>query len=86
MPTWPSSVQIGGDTWYHLSKGKLISELPLLTDKPDTAWRYLRQLVGASVIETMLIGNRTHVRVTKKGKAWNRTKDGKISDPRKKIT
>ncbi len=83
LPTWADSVQIEGNTWYHLSKGKLISELPLLTDKPDTAWRYLRQLVGAGVIETMPIGNRTHVRVTKKGKAWNRTKDGEFSEGRK---
>jgi len=83
LPTWADSAQIDGDTWYHLSKGKLITELPLLTEKPDTAWRYLKQLVGLGVIETMPIGNRTHVRVTKKGKAWNRTKGGKISGGRK---
>lgn len=74
LPTWADAVQMDGDTWYHLSKKKIVDELPLLTDKPDTGWRYLKQLVTAGLIETTTIGNRTHVRVTDKGKEWNRTK------------
>lgn len=72
LPTWADVVHINGESWYHLSKQKLVDELPILTDKPDTAWRYLKQLVEKGVIEMTTIQNRTHIRVTEIGLEWNR--------------
>lgn len=85
LPTWADSVQIDGNTWYHLSKGKLASELPLLTSEANTAGKYLRQLVKAGVIETTTFRNQTHVRVTEKGKEWNRTKHPEVIEGGKNI-
>lgn len=72
LPTWAASIQIEGTTWYYLSKGKLLDELPMLTDKRDTAWRYMKQLQKIGVVDITKVGPKIHVRVTEKGKAWNR--------------
>nr|BDD45201.1 hypothetical protein 8 [Saccharospirillaceae bacterium] len=85
LPTWASSIQIEGETWYYLSKGKLIQELPMLTDKPDTAWRYMKQLQKIGVIDITKVGPKNHVRVTEKGRAWNRVHYQPPVDDRKDI-
>jgi len=72
VPTWADARQIDGQTFYNVSKSKIIAELPLLTDKQDTAYRLLKQLAGFDVIEITSRDNRTYMRLTEKGKSWNR--------------
>ena len=97
-PSWAK--RIGGENgdFYALSKAKIIDELPLLTDKPDTVYRLLKQLAEKGVIELSSTSAITLVRLTKKGREWNKKLDGtakyklgkksdlgKSSVPRKKI-
>jgi PAB1-binding protein PBP1 len=54
-----------------LSKAKIADELPLLTDKPDTAYRMLKALELVEIIEMSSTSKITLVRLTEKGRTWN---------------
>ncbi|MFG5862743.1 phage replication protein [Metapseudomonas sp. CR1201] len=91
-PSWAKPVETKDGDFYALSKAKVMEELPLLTDKPDTIYRLLKTLAGAGVIELSSTNSITLVRLTKKGRAWNRKLDGsekyptnKTAEGRKKI-
>jgi len=75
-PSWCNPVTTDSGTFYALSKAKIVEELPLLTDKPDTAYRILKQLQSAGVIEISSTHKITLVRLTDKGKQWNKKNNG----------
>lgn len=92
VPSWAQSLKTDEGVFYVLSKAKIVEELPILTDKPDTAYRLLKQLDEAGVIELNHTSKVTLVRLTDKGKTWNRKRDGsekyptsKADEGRKKI-
>lgn len=68
--SWAFSSVVDGVTYYSLSKSKICTELPLLTDKPDTVYRMLKDLAVRGLILTTVINNRTYVAITKKGATW----------------
>lgn len=70
-PTWARAVELDGEAYCFVSKGKIIDELPLLTDKPDTVYRLLRQLQDLGVIKLAKQGQQTLVAITQKGALWN---------------
>lgn len=39
---WADSREMDGIAWFSVDKGKVIEELPLLTDKHDTLYRRMR--------------------------------------------
>ncbi|WP_254797389.1 phage replication protein [Geopseudomonas aromaticivorans] len=81
-PSWAKPIKAEAGIFYALSKAKIIEELPLLTDKPDTAYRLLRQLEVAGVIELSHTAGITLVRLTDKGREWNRKIDGSEKYPK----
>lgn len=81
-PSWCRPTKTEKGIFYALSKAKIIEELPLLTDKPDTAYRLLKQLEAAGVIELSHTAGITLVRLTDKGREWNRKVDGSEKYPR----
>lgn len=83
-PSWAAPVERDGSTFYALSKAKILEELPLLTDKPDTAYRMLKALAEAGVIELGSTSSITLVRLTEKGTEWNRKRDGSEKYPTSK--
>ncbi|WP_394543704.1 hypothetical protein [Azorhizophilus paspali] len=82
-PSWAKPIKVDSGIYYALSKAKIVEELPLLTDKPDTAYRLLRQLEAAGVIELSHTTGITLVRLTDKGRTWNRGVDGSEKYPSK---
>lgn len=80
-PSWAKPVRTEGGIFYALSKAKILEELPLLTDKPDTAYRLLKQLEAAGVLELSHTAGITLVRLTDKGREWNRKVDGSEKFP-----
>lgn len=72
-PSWAKLVQTADGDFYALSKAKIIEELPLLTDKSDTAYRLLKQLAAAGVIHMLSTGSGDVVAValTDKGRDWS---------------
>lgn len=83
-PSWAVPVERAGETYYALSKAKIVEELPLLTDKPDTAYRMLKALAEAGLIELSSTSSITLVRLTEKGREWNRKRDGSEKYPTSK--
>ncbi|RMH96419.1 PadR family transcriptional regulator [Stutzerimonas nitrititolerans] len=80
-PSWAKPMTTPSGTFFALAKSKIIEELPLLTDKPDTAYRLLKQLEEAGVVELSHTPGITLVRMTDKGKEWNRKLDGSEKYP-----
>lgn len=99
-PSWCNSMVQGGKVFYTLSKAKVMEELPLLTNKPDTVYRMLKALQAKGLVVLSSTNQITLVRLTDKAKEWNHkasetpedgsekypSKDGKKSEMgRKKI-
>lgn len=85
VPTWADSREIDGVVWFNIGKGKVIEELPLLTDKPDTVYRLMKQLRTAGLICMTSCDNKTYIRLTEKAKGWNRAQ-GSEKNPTSKVS
>lgn len=83
LPSWATSKTVDGQVFYYITKGKIIEELPLLTDKRDTAYRHLKSLEDAGLIEIKRFDGSMFIRLTDKAKEWNRKSSE--STPRKNI-
>jgi DNA-binding PadR family transcriptional regulator len=81
VPSWANVVTTPDGVFYAISKAKIIEELPLLTDRPDTAYRLLKAIEAAGIIELSHTPSITLVRLTAKGKEWNRNLDGSEKNP-----
>jgi len=80
-PSWAKPVKTDAGIFFALSKAKIVEELPLLTDKPDTAYRMLKALDEAGLIELSSTSNITLFRLTEKATEWNRKIDGSEKYP-----
>lgn len=80
-PSWANPIKTDTGIYFALSKGKIVEELPLLTDKPDTAYRLLKALRDAGLIELSSTSSITLIRLTEKAKEWNRKLDGSEKYP-----
>ncbi|SEI17120.1 hypothetical protein [Pseudomonas asplenii] len=80
-PSWAKPVKTDNGIFFALSKAKIVEELPLLTDKPDTAYRMLKALDDAGLIELSSTSNITLFRLTEKAAEWNRKVDGSEKYP-----
>lgn len=74
-PSWTKPVTTDNGVFFALSKAKIIEELPLLTDKPDTAYRMLKALEEAGLIQL----RNDAFRLTEKGLEWNPDRMGFFS-------
>ncbi|WP_311949293.1 DnaT-like ssDNA-binding domain-containing protein [Halomonas piscis] len=79
VPTWADAREIDGLTWFNIGKGKVVEELPLLTDKPDTVYRLMKQLRTAGLISMTSFNNKTYIRLTEKSLEWNRVQGSEKS-------
>ncbi|MDV9030545.1 phage replication protein [Pseudomonas sp. RAC1] len=82
-PSWAKAMQTEEGIYFVLSKAKIVEELPLLTDKPDTAYRMLKVLEQAGLIELSSTSSVTLLRLTEKAAEWNKKEDGSEKYPTK---
>lgn len=80
-PSWAKAMTTEQGVFFVLSKAKIIEELPLLTDKPDTAYRMLKALQDVGLIELSSTSNVTLFRLTDKAAQWNKKEDGSEKYP-----
>jgi len=80
-PSWTKPVTTDDGVFFALSKAKIVEELPLLTDKPDTAYRMLKALDEAGLIQLSSTANITLFRLTAKAAEWNQKLDGSEKYP-----
>ena len=70
--SWADQTNIDGEIWYFLSRYKVLKELPNLTEKADTIYRYYRELEKRGFILYKKIDSKDSFRLTKKMKEWGR--------------
>ena len=71
LPSWANKVMIENEIFYFASKTKAVEELPILTDKTDTMYRYYKQLEEKKLVVIKKIDNKDYISLTEKGKEWN---------------
>lgn len=71
LPSWAEQIHVNGQTWYFGSRNKAISEMPLITDKPDTVYRLYKALQSKGLIEWQKFGDKDCLRLTDLGRTWN---------------
>lgn len=71
LPSWANKVMIENEIFYFASKNKAVEELPILTDKTDTMYRYYKQLEELDLIVIKKIDNKDYVSLTSKAREWN---------------
>lgn len=79
LSSWADAIEVDGFVYHRISKGKILRELPLLTDKPDTAYRLLRQLQSAGVLVLGSAHGGMVVALTEAGRAWNKADEESLS-------
>lgn len=81
LPSWATPAMIEGGEYFFASKTKAVEELPLLTGKVDTMYRYYKQLEETGLIDLKKVDGKDYVRLTDKAKAWGRISEGSEKNP-----
>ncbi len=81
VPSWAEQVLVEGQRYYRLDRDKVIRDLPILTDKLDTVYRLMKQLVDCGLLNVVRTGNRTAIRLTEKAAMWNHAQIVPSSQP-----
>lgn len=84
LPSWATPAIIDNHEFFFASKTKAIEELPLLTDKLDTMYRYYKQLEEKGLIEVRKVDGKDYLRLTEKAKLWGRKSGVSDLNPSKK--
>lgn len=71
LPSWAEQKVVGDSVFYFASRKKATQEIPLLTDEPDTMYRYYKKLQKLGVINYITIDKKDYIEITQKGKQWN---------------
>lgn len=72
LSSWATERVFDGKTYWHISRNKVIEELPVFYEKSDTVYRHFRILAEQKMIEYMTENRKDYVRLTAKGKLWNK--------------
>jgi hypothetical protein len=71
LHSWADCYIVSGIPHYYITKQKIITEMPLLNCKPDTIYRWIKQLSELGVIHIIHKGIGSLIGITKKGATWN---------------
>lgn len=82
LPAWADKVVIEGKDYYFASRYKAIEELPLLTDKPDTMYRYYKALEDKGLVVFKKVDGKDYLQLTETAKKWNES-EGSENFPKK---
>jgi DNA-binding PadR family transcriptional regulator len=81
LSSWANGTCVDGKVLYHISRNKVIEELPLFYTKPDTVYRHFKVLEEKGLIFYKKDNLKDLVSLTKKGMEWNSQKhDHQIVD------
>lgn len=80
LPSWAKPLVVDGRTYFFASKNKAVEELPLLTTKVDTMYRYYKQLEEMGLIYLTKQGKKDFISLTVKAREWNTRPGAKSED------
>jgi hypothetical protein len=72
VPSWADKVIISEEVYFFCSRTKVITEIPLFTDKPDTVYRCYKKLEDKNLILLKKVDGKDCIKLTEKAKHWNR--------------
>lgn len=79
LPSWANQVIINGKAYFYITKSKIIDELPILTNKPDTVYRLIKGLKEKGLVDVVRQNNAMHIALTDTARTWNRGEVGALS-------
>lgn len=79
LSNWANPVIIDGKVYYHISRNKIIDELPLFYTKPDTVYRHFKKLVDLDLVIHLKDGKKDLITITSKGKTWNQIRNSEMN-------
>lgn len=72
LSSWANEVVIDNQVYYHLSRNKVIEELPFFYRKPDTVYRHFINLCDLGYVDYLKQKGKDYVRLTAAGKQYNK--------------
>ena len=70
LPSWADKITIKDKEYFFCSRYEISKQLPLISDKPDTVYRYLNQLNEKGIIEYQKTNGKDYIRLTEIGSSW----------------
>ena len=61
---------VNGEKYYHITKERIIEEIPMFFSEIDTIYRNLKLLHEKNIIKYMKKKKRDYIKITEKGKEW----------------
>lgn len=71
LPSWASSITYNDKIYFFASKNKACEDLPILTTKPDTMYRYYKKLEKYGFVEIIKLDGKDYISLTSKAKQYN---------------
>jgi len=72
LSSWADEEVIDGKIYYHISRNKVINELPFFFEKPDTVYRTFKSLSEKNLVEFKKEKRKDFIRLSTSGKGWNK--------------
>lgn len=79
LSSWANPVIIENKIYFHISRNKIVEELPLFYTKADTVYRHFKKLEELDLIEYIKQGKKDLVSITSKGKTWNEIRNSEMN-------
>ena len=80
LPSWAKTAIVENEVFYFASYQKACSDLPALTEKQDTMYRYYKRLEKEGLIRIKMIDSKAYISLTEKAKEWNNHGQKQASD------
>ncbi|WP_370214817.1 hypothetical protein [Mesoflavibacter profundi] len=72
LSSWADERVIDGKVYYHISRNKVIDELPFFYRKPDTVYRHFVNLCDLGYVDYLKQKGKDFIRLTTSGKGYNK--------------
>lgn len=72
LHTWADQIIKNNEVYYFASKKYAVKELPNITEKPDTMYRYYKKLETKGFVKIIKSEGKDYIHVTKKCAEWGR--------------
>ena len=69
--SWAKPHIVDNELYFWVSRNKVIEEIPVAYQKPDTVYRAIKDLASKGIIDHIKQGRKDLVRLTEKGMTWN---------------
>ena len=81
--SWAKEIIKDEKAYYFVSRKLITKELPMFFEKEDTVYRNFKKLVDKGLIEYVKKAKMDLVRITEKGKSWNKFEENSEKNPSK---